>query len=633
MKHKKIFVILASCCLTALSSCSGFLTERPETSMMSSNAYESESDLESHVRGIIAAFHNGEMQVGNMGENLQSSSGLIHFARVAALTDVRWQCLLKLTESSMTINTSMYTGHYTGINRCNVLLEGLESSPVSEAYKREIAAEAKFYRAVFYFSLVRLYGDVPLILQRVTSDELGHSRTNYCEVYAQIVSDFKDAWEGMRDSNRVREVSGSQGRPDKWAAKAMLSSVYLQIALILHVPENDNFYDASKEGRTPYFDFDGIGADESAAWRLAYDTAKDVIDNGPYALAAKYSDLFQWDGSFVSEDGHGAWDSPERIFVVQSNGAASFLLAKRSLPRYPEGASVQQGSYHNRFGNWRPTRFFFQKWAAVYPGGTRNISVHQTIGGDAINIDETIYTGSSDPRFAISMFYNSYKRCNDGGTQYIYPEINSIIGRKSSNGQYVRFNDTNVQIQMYPYFRKYNSPTFNGQDNGVADFYYMRLAELYYIAAEAAVRLGNEDEAYDLVEVVHARARKSSPTGTEAAQPKWTRGAMSGDQLVNAIVWDKLFELCGEGHEFFETHGRGAAWFSEQVVGPLNEELRRPSNRFLVYKLYSRDTVNIFQFPSEPSDLRKSLLCQFPLEEIAYNPALTSADQNDYCWW
>lgn len=604
--------------LLTVCSCTAFLTEDPETSVVGSNAYETEGDLEAHLRGIVAAFHTDNMHAGNMAENLQSASGLIHFARVAGLSDQRWQCLLKLSESSTALNTNRFANHYTGINRCNVLLEGLEGSPVDDGFKGEVEAEAKFYRAVLYFSLVRMYGDVPLLLSRTTSDRLGLPRSNYCAVYKQIVQDLKDARNGTRKN---------------WAAKAMLSSVYHQIALILHVPADDNFYDASKEGRSPDFDFDGISKDAAVAWKLAYDTAKDVIDNGPYALAKKYSDLFQWDSSFLSEDGYGAWDSPERIFVLQSNGASSFLLAKRSLPRYPEGASVADGAYHNRYGNWRPTRFFFQKWAGTYPGKTRKIEEHSTIGEESINIDETIYVSSSDPRFAISMFYESYLNCHNGSKQSLYPEKNSVIGRKMSDDQYVRYGDGDTQIRMYPYFRKYNHPAFNGQDNGLADMYFMRLAELYYIAAEAAVRLGNEAEAYDLVEVVHARARRSTADGKEAAQPKWEKGSLSGEDLVNAIVWDKLFELCAEGHEYFETHGRGATWLSEQVVKPLNKELLRPSNRYLVYKLYSADTLNRFQYPETPADLRKSLLCEFPREELAYNPELSNEDVNDFCWW
>lgn len=615
MKMRNISILSL---LLAVCSCTAFLAENPETSVMGGKAYETKGDLEAHVKGIVAAFHTDNMHAGNMGENLQSASGIIHFARVAGLTDVRWQCLLKLSESSTALNTNRFANHYTGINRCNLLLEGLEASPVEEDFKKEIAAEAKFYRAVLYFSLVRMYGDVPLRLERTTSDKLGCPRAHYCEVYKQIVQDLKDAQKGTRKN---------------WAAKAMLSAVYHQVALILHVPENDNFYDESKEGRTPYFDFDGILKDGQKAWQLAYDTAVDVIDHGPYDLAYKYSDLFQWDASFQSEDGYGAWDSPERIFMIESTGAASFLLAKRSLPEYPEGASVANGAAHNRYGNWRPTRFFFQKWAGTYPGETREIEDHSVIGEESVNIEETIYINSTDPRFAISMFYESYKHCHNGAKFPIYPDKDAVIGRKTSGGKYIRLTNSDVQKRMYPYFKKYNHPTYNGQDNGVADMYFMRLAELYYIAAEAAVRLGNEDKAYDLVEVVHARARRSTADGVEAPQPKWTKGDRTGDDLVNAIVWDKLFELCAEGHEYFETHGRGATWFSEQVVKPLNEELKKPSNRYLSYKLYSSDTLNRFQYPEEPADLRKSLLCEFPREEQAYNPSLSNNDVNDFCWW
>lgn len=609
---KAILYFVAAAVPFLLASCTKFLTEKPESSMVGDRAYQNESDLEANIRGIIGSFYGDAMYVGNMGENLESASGLIHFARAASLTDTRWQCLLKLYESSTTLNTARYAGMYTGINRCNNLLEGLEASPVNPAFKKEIAAEARFYRAVHYFSLARIYGDVPLRLGKTTSSNLGVARTKYCSVYDQVVADLSDAWEGMRTPERVREATPAQGRPNKWAAKAMLAAVYHQIALILTVPVDDNFYDGAREERLPFFQASDIGKDAAKAWDLAYSTAKDVIDNGPYDLALKYSDLFQWSHDFIDGRGDNAWNNAERIFVLQDTGSGGFLLSRRSLPMYPEGACVKNENYHNRYGNWRPTRFFFQKWASTYPG---------SMGSGENNSD--IYTSSKDPRFNIAMYHSRLTEesiLSDGSistTSFtVYPANAAVV--------------VATQKRVYPYFRKYFSPTFDGAF-GEADFYFMRLAELYYIAAEAAARLGKYDEAYNLVEVVHHRARVSTDSETEASAPKWAKGQFaSAEELVNAIVWDKLFELCGEGHEYFETHGRGATWFSTQVAKPLNQELKRPTNKAMIETLYS--SSGEFQYPDEPSQLRRSLLCEFPYEELAYNPALSGNDKNDFNW-
>lgn len=606
---KNLVKILSVSLLSIAGAACSNLEENPTTSLTETSVFDNEAALESNLRGVLRAFQGDAMYTGNMNEQLNSASALIHWASTARLGDERWDCLLKLTESSMVLNTNMYADHYTAINRANKLLEGLTTSPVDQAYKTEIAAETKFYRAVLYFGLVRCYGSVPLSISSTTSDaDLAKPREPYFNVYAQIVKDLKEAFDGMRDEARVKEVTGTQGRPNKWAAKAFLAAVYLQIGSILEVPEDDNFYDLSKgeETRRPNFSALGINSAEDA-WNLALSTADDVIQNGPYKLAAKYSDLFTWDYNFTSSDGYGSWDSPERIFVIQSTGEdRNNYCAMRSLPQYPEGSQVKTPA--SRYGNWRPTRFFFQKWCETYPGDM----------GPAGSNNSDIYVNTPDPRLNIALINTSFVKCNDGNVQFVYPH-NNFINSNSLSG-------------CYPFFKKYLHPSYDGTP-GVADFYFMRFAEVYYIAAEAAARLGS-DEAYDYIEVVHRRARFSTPDGSEASQPQWTKGDYDKEELVNAIIWDKLFELCGEGHEFFETHRNGATWLSTQIAVPANVELSRSTNLKIVQGFYNKaaTAAGDFQYPTDPQELRRSLLCTFPLEEISYNPALGPEDQNDFIW-
>ena len=396
---------------------------------------------------------------------------------------------------------------------------------------------------------------------------------------------------------------------------------------ILDVDENDNFYDASKPGRKPDFSALGIN-DAQAAWTLALNTAKDVIENGPYRLAAKYSDLFQWSDDFISDSwagldesvyagaGYGSRNSPERIFVIQfTNNDTQNYTAMRSLPQYPEGSQTTKPA--SRYGNWRPTRFFFQSWCEAYPG------LH---GTSEDNSD--IYVTSSDPRLDIALIHTSYIKCNDGSIQKVYPLTGTIKGSGQSTS--------------LPFFKKYNSPKYSGTC-GFADLYMLRLAELYYIAAEASAKHSNTADAYKYVEAVHLRARHSTADGIEATAPKWINGQFATDkELIDAIRWDKIFELCAEGHEFFETHRNGAAWLSEHIAVPLNIALKNPNNAALGTATYSKASylsedgttvINPYQYPTDPQELRRSLLCAFPLEELAYNPALDSeTDQNDFIW-
>lgn len=601
---KTIIIILAA---VAAMSCSKFLAEHPSTSLTEEEVYSSEQALEKNVNGIVLAFQGDMMFQGNMLEALQAASALVHWGTTSFLNDERWACVLRtLTfSSSTTYNINMYGSMYNAVNRCNKLIDALPDSPVDEAYKREIEGEAKFYRGVLYFTLVRLYGDVPLVLKHASdASAISAPRTNYNEVYVQIVKDFKDAFAMMRTPERVKAVTGDQGHPNKWAAQSFLAAVYLQMASILTVPEDENFYDASKPGRKPDFSACGIGSAEQA-WTLAFNTAKDVIDNGPYKLAWDYRDLYKWTRGYTDHYGRNCWNLDERIFVLQSTGSNnSDYTAVRTLPKYPEGLNITSPA--STSGRIRPTRFLFQKWCEVTCGSL----------GDEGTDAADIYVSTEDPRLDASFIHTKFKRSDTGGTQYVYPWYVSLF--------------TDSQSSVMPYYKKYLSPTFIGKPD-LADYYFMRFAELYYIAAEAAARLGQKETALQYVDIVLKRARLSNDERTELGSPKITaEQSASTESLVNAIIWNKIFEFCGEGHEFFEVRRLGARWLNDEIVVPINEFLQDPRQDKALRRgnYYGAG----FQYPAGVQKLRASLLCEFPSVEIAMNPALTLDDHNDFTW-
>lgn len=581
MKKISAFIIL----LLSITSCFS-LKERPTTSLTTS--YGSEAALEADIRGIQQSLL---FFVKDYPENLEACSGLVHFGSTSnRVEDNRWKCILtNMTFTSMSLNIEMYGAIYNGINRCNVLLSHLDESPVDAAYKAEIAAECKLYRALLYFTAVRLYGDVPLALSGYETSFEPMPRTPYYLVYDSIVSDLKEAFDGMRSPERVRMVTGTQGRPDKWAAESLLSAVYLQIASILTVPEDENFYNPAKEGRKPVFVSDGIGSDASKAWSLALETSRNVIENGPYRLAHKYSDLFKWTKGYYDYEGKDCWNLSERILVIQSTGTdAANFTATRSLPQFPPDVTAEVNwTYVSRAGNVRPSRFFFNEWCRRYAfdAGCRKDSVY--VVNPAL--------GPNDPRMDAALIYDSYHPCNNPSkTTSVYP--------------------SNVEGTSLPYFRKYLTPTYQGKPD-VADFYLMRLAEVYYIAAEASAQLGRGADAVYYVNQVHERA------GT----PLWSSAS------VDDIVWDKLFELCGEGRSFFETRRYGARWFKENILDARNaffDTMGARGEKYLT-SYFGRADFR-YDFADDLDKVRGALLCEFPKEELTANSAMTLSDKNDY---
>lgn len=119
----------------------------------------------------------------------------------------------------------MWEDSYHGILRCNVVLDRIGSIEMEQSLKDRYIGEVKFLRALTYFNLVRLFGEVPLILKEVKSVEEGYEygRTPLADVYAQIIKDLKEAAESLPLSYPEADI----GRATSGAAKALLGKVYL----------------------------------------------------------------------------------------------------------------------------------------------------------------------------------------------------------------------------------------------------------------------------------------------------------------------------------------------------------------------------------------------------------------------
>ncbi len=127
-----------------------------------------------------------------------------------------------------------WAGMYNYIYQANAVLDGLNSSTtVSSTVKQQLTGEAKFTRALIYFELVNLYGGVPLLLTSKYQDNAVAPRNTVSEVYAQIVSDLKDA-QSLLSANYLAadasSVTTERLRPNKAAATALLARVQLYLS-------------------------------------------------------------------------------------------------------------------------------------------------------------------------------------------------------------------------------------------------------------------------------------------------------------------------------------------------------------------------------------------------------------------
>lgn len=148
---------------------------------------------------------------------------------------------------------------YSTIFRANTLLENFEANPelpgLTDALRAQYAAEARFVRALCYFNLTALYGDVPLTETADIVTNQSVSRTGRADVYNYVISEAAAAASALSGIDFGTE---GQFRASEWAAKALGARANLYV------------------GNT------------SAAATLA----DDIITNGGYTLEPNYADIF-----------------------------------------------------------------------------------------------------------------------------------------------------------------------------------------------------------------------------------------------------------------------------------------------------------------------------------------------------
>ena len=87
----------------------------------------------------------------------------------------------------------MWQNNYSGIMKANAAINNIPSVTMNPDLQKRFIAEAKFLRALYYFNLVRFFGDVPLVTQLETIDDAMGPRVAKEQIYEQILSDLTDA--------------------------------------------------------------------------------------------------------------------------------------------------------------------------------------------------------------------------------------------------------------------------------------------------------------------------------------------------------------------------------------------------------------------------------------------------------
>jgi len=267
MKNKIVALAIAS---LLLASCGkDFLDLSPASQVGVTNFYRTASDFTNAVNGAYSSLQlSGQYGDWYVFSEITSDNTTNPLSGSVTDQDEFDKFYVRSTNPFL---EARWNNSYQGIARCNAILDRIDPIPMPEALKTQYKGEAKFLRALMYFNLVRVFGDVPLVVNEVKSVSEGYTqgRVAVDQVYKQIIQDLSDAETALP----VRYAASDLGRATSGSAKSLLGKVYLT---------QQNF--------------------PAAATKL-----KEVIDSKAYSLLPNYAEVFR------ADNGNHA----ESVFTVQ----------------------------------------------------------------------------------------------------------------------------------------------------------------------------------------------------------------------------------------------------------------------------------------------------------------------------
>jgi len=166
-----------------------------------------------------------------------------------------------------------WTRTYSGINTCNRLLSQIDDGMINVQgeIRENLLAELKVLRASYYYILVDLYGNVPIVTD--FKDVSLPKQSTRREVFDFIVKEIHENIDKLSETARGYYY----GRINKWVAHTLLAKMYLNAEAWTGMPK----------------------------WEETIDACNMVIDfassSGEYALEANQKDVFRTDNEHAKE--------------------------------------------------------------------------------------------------------------------------------------------------------------------------------------------------------------------------------------------------------------------------------------------------------------------------------------------
>ena len=329
MKTKILLGCLVAASLLPAASCSDFLTEDPKGKLVPENFYSNQKELDMSVYSLYAlvqAFqaNSNPLIVQCQGDDVTSTTGSNKGAYLSADAFEVPSDTKGLDDNWMRL--------YAIIEAANMIVD---NAPGAEASQEEIniaMGQAYYWRAFSYFSLVRLYGSLPINLHNIP-DNNETQLTSVEGVYTQILSDLVAAENcnlPAKYTGDYRSIEGQNLYVSQQTVKATLAAVYMAMA--------------------------GYPLNKTEYYGMAADKAKEVVDgvnNGTYdqSLLQDWENVYSYGMNHHNETllgidynaTLGGWSTGDsqlsscHQLASLDGGWGDFLPERRFWKNYPDG--------------------------------------------------------------------------------------------------------------------------------------------------------------------------------------------------------------------------------------------------------------------------------------------------------
>lgn len=515
---------------TFLHSCDGYLEEELVSGVSAGSYYKTESGLEAAVAATYSetkTFYGWEkgFTMTVFGTDLHTngrggSHKMINFYDGAF-------------NPAQSFVRDTWRDFYRGINQANAVISRSANLPdVSEQFKTARIAEVRFLRALYYFNLVRFFGDVHLSLEETVGVEVNANRTPAAQIYSEaIIPDLEFA------INNLPFSQSEYGRATKPAAEFLLAKVYMTRA---YQSYGQNVTDAQE----------------------AEKLMSNVINNYEFSLLEDFEDL--WD---INNERNS-----EIIFSIQNNknqvdegldsrghsGHLYFLMEYDILPGMKR--DIANGRPWIRF---RPTPFLLGLWNREIDSRYEKSYKHTWISNNESSIP--LWTQQDADNGYIPANLVGERKFSVGDTAIFIPgpgKDAEWTQERIGGTRYLVITNNQYDERWYPTLNKWIDPTRPNTQHtpGQRDHPLMRLADAYLIRAEARIMMGIAPGAADDINAIRRRAAWPGMEADIEINP--------ADATLDFLLDERGRELVGEGHR----------WFDLVRTGKLVERVREHNN-------------------------------------------------------